>query len=341
MAKKPHKSPAPPSQAVRQMPINLLELLQQWNLGAAKPIIEDIERKRGTKLVCLMYNEAPPVPTMLTPAALAPFEQMLVQIGEIPRLDLFMRCTGGITEVPWRVVSLLREFATEKLSVIVSRIALSGATHIAIAADELVMTPFAVISSVDPTRNHPLLPKDAEGKPIPTSVEHLKHCIEFIRDQLAESYPNQNLALIISELFRYINPLAIGALEQSYKLSRLITSKCLKTRRQPLTDEHVEQIVDQLAGKYFSHTFLISRSEVESDLGLPVTRPDPELCKLISALENHYSQQFQKVVQAIPPNAEPLFRVGGIMQTSEKGWAIATVFHPDGRVIIDTWAPFN
>jgi hypothetical protein len=338
MAKKPDKIPKPQPQ---EQKINFKDLLSQRNLGAGKPIIEAIERKRESKLICLVYNDAPPVPTMLTPAVLVPLEQILKGIGKVPRLDLFLRCTGGITEVPWRFVSLLREFTTEKLGVIVSRAALSGATHIAIAADELVMTPFSVISSVDPTRRHPLLPKDAEGRPIPTSVEDLKHCIKFIREQLGESYPNQNLALIISELFKYINPLALGALEQSYELSRLITSKCLKTRKVPLPDEQIVQIVEQLAGKYFSHTFLISRSEVESDLGLPITKPDDELSQLILELDNHYLQQFQEITRFIQPNGEAFFRVGGVMQTAENGWSIAMLYQKDGRIIFDQWIPFN
>lgn len=338
MAKKPNKISKPQPQ---EQEINFRDLLSQRNLGAARPIIEAIERKRESKLICLVYNDAPPVPTMLMPAVLDPFEQILKIIGKVPQLDLFLRCSGGIAEVPWRVVSLLREFATDKLAVIISRKALSGATHIAVAADELVMTPFSVISSVDPKRSHPLLPKDSEGKPIPVSVEDLKHCIKFIREQLGESYPNQNLALIISELFKYINPLAIGAIEQSYELSRLITSKCLKTRKEPLTNDQIEKIVEQLAGKYFSHSFLISRSEVESDLGLPVTKPDDELCNLILDLDNHYSQQFQQTTHVIQPNVEAFFRVGGVMQTADSGWSIAMLFQKDGRTIFDQWIPFS
>ncbi len=321
--------------------VDLKKLINQSNLSSAKPLIEAIEAKReGSKLLCLVYNDNPPVPTMLRPSTLMPFEQLLSQIGRVPRLDLFLRCTGGITEVPWRIVSLLREF-TDSLSVIVSSIALSGATHIAIAADELVMTPFAVLGSVDPKRLHPLLPKDAAGKPIPTSVEDLKHCIKFIQEQLGESYHEQDLALIISELFKYINPLAIGAIEQSFELAKLITRKCLKSRKEPLDEKKIENIIEQLSGKYYSHSFYISRGEVEDDLGLPVTRPDDELSKLIQELGDHFSKQFQKVIQAAPPNAQPLFRVGGVMQTTTSGWAIASLFQPDGKLMADPWIEFK
>jgi len=315
-------------------------LLKKRNLGAAKPLIEAIERKRGTRLLCLVYNETPLAPTMLTPSVLMPLEQILSHLGKRPNLDLFLRCTGGIAEVPWRIVSLLREFS-DKLGVIVSRIALSGATHIAIAADELVMTPFSVLGSVDPTRNHPLLPKDAENRPIPTSVEHLKHCIRFISEQLGESYPQQDLALIISELFKYINPLAIGALEQSYNLSKLITEKSLKTRKEPLKEGQIEKIVKQLAGEYYSHSFQISRSEVESDLELPVTKPDSELSSLISDLDNHYTEQFKIIEQVSPPDAEPLFGLASVIQVADSGWAMVQILKQDGKVMTSPWTKFN
>jgi hypothetical protein len=335
-----HPRPTKGQGQVRTLQLDFRALLKKRNLGTAKPLIEAIENKcGGTRLLCLVYNDTGPPPAMLAPAVLIPLERTLSQLGKVPRLDLFLRSAGGIAEVPWRVVSLLRE-ASDKLGVIVSRIALSGATHIAIAADELVMTPYSVLGSVDPKRNHPLLPKDADDRPIPTSVEDLKHCIRFISEQLGDSYPKQNLALIISELFKYINPLAIGALEQSYNLSKLITRKSLKTRKEPLKEDHIEKIVDQLAGKYYSHSFHISRSEVESDLGLPVTKPDAELSNLIADLDNYYTEQFKKIEKVSAPNAEPLFRVGGVIQVADGGWAIVQVLKQDGKMVTDPWIEF-
>lgn len=349
MAKKHEKrrgssgSPVPKPGQTKKMgtEIDLSELIQKIDLGAAKSFIQAIEEKRGeTKLLCFVYNDLPPVPTILAPPALMPLEKVLYLMGKVPNLDLFLRCTGGITEVAWRVVSLLREF-TDRLGVIVSRIAFSGATHIAIAADELVMTAISVLSSVDPTRRHPLLPKDSNGNPIPTSVEDLKHCIKFIRDQLGDSYPEQDLALIISELFKYIDPLAIGALEQSYNLSKLITKKCLETRNTPLSEEKIKNIVEQLAGKYYSHSFQISRSEVETDLGLPVTRPDPDLSELIEDLGDSYLKHFNTIVEIEAGNSKAFFRVGGVIQTAEGGWAIGQVFTQEGKVLGDSWLEFN
>lgn len=311
------------------------------DLGQIRPLIESIEKKRGgTKLLVIVYNEAPPVPSMLRPPLLGPLSDLLLNLGKVKKLDLLLRSSGGQTEIPWRIVTLLREFSDE-FSVIVPSIALSGATHISIASDEIIMSSLAVLGSVDPTRSHPLLPKDSAGNPILISVEDLKHCIKFVRVQLEESYPQQNLALIISELFKYINPLALGALEQSYNLSKLITSKCLRTRNNKLDDKHIEQIVEQLAGGYFSHSFLISRSEVESDLGLPVTKPDNELEQLMFALEKHYLQQFNNIKQLPPPNSNLILRIGGVIQLSTSGYAIAQILRPDGKLAIDPWIPLT
>jgi len=323
-------------QPPQQITVNFETLLRQWDPRDAQPHIEAIQKKRGgTSLLCLVYNDAPPLPSILAPPAILPLGKLLTRLAKVPKLDLFLRSTGGMAEVPWRIVSLLREF-TDKLGVIVPGFALSGATHIAIAADELVLTPFSMLGSVDPTRSHPLLPKDADGKPIAMSVQDLKHCIQFIQEQLGESYLKQNLALIVSELFKYVNPLAIGALEQSYNLARLITRKVLQTRRTPLSQEQIGKVEAQLAGKYFSHAFPISRSDVESDLGLPVTKPDQELVDLILRLDQHYTEEFKRVIPANPPGAEPTFRVGAFMQTAADGWVIGQLAK-DNQLLADPW----
>ena len=325
----------------QQLQLDKKILSQLMDLRSAGPMIEAIEKKRnGTKVLVLAYNDAPPAQSMLTPALLAPLSTLLANMGKVKKLDLFLRSTGGITEVPWRIVTLLREFADE-IAVMVPSIALSGATHISIAADELIMSPFSVLGSVDPSRNHPLLPKDASGKSIPISVEDLKHCIGFIRRELGESYPEQNLALIISELFKYINPLALGALEQSYDLSKLITRKCLRSHNRQLDEEQIEKIVELLASGYCSHSFLISRSEVENELGLPVTKPDDELVQLMKSLENYYLERFHNIKQLPAPNSNLGVRVGGVLQLSSDGHAIAQILQRDGKVVVDPWLPIS
>jgi hypothetical protein len=330
----------PPTVAVTQQ-----SMLAQLGIADAAPLIAAIELKRGTRVICLVYNEVGPFASALAFPVISAFENVLSTMGKVPKLDLLLRTTGGMTEVPWRIVSLLREF-TDELGVIVSRIALSAGCHIAMGADDLVMGPFSVLGSVDPTRQHQLLPQDPKTRePIPTSVQDLKHCIQFVREQLGDSYPQQNLALIISELFKYINPLALGALEQSYNLSRLITQKVLKTHRTQLPEEQVKKIVDILSGLYFSHSFLISRAEIETDLGLKITRPDDELGELVGNYENYYLAEFQKLLPAAPNSADKT-HIGGFLETTGGGWGIIQLITHDkttqaDKVTSDPWIKFR
>lgn len=335
-----NRSQRPPQQQIQFTPDPKI-LIQQLQLGAGSvPLIQAIEEKRGSRVLSLVYNEQPPFPSLLAFASIRPLENVLLEMGHVSKLDVFLRSTGGMAEIPWRIVSLLREF-TDELGVIVARFALSGATHIAIAADDLVMTPFSVLGSVDPTRNHPLLPKDADGNPIPTSVQDLKHLLQFVKDQLGDSYPSQNLALVVSELFKYVDPLAIGALEQSYNLARLISRKVLKTRRTQLEKEKIDKIVSILSGEYFSHSFLISRADVETDLGLPVTKSDTELSPMIYNLNEYYDSQFARVVPAALNVQDPTVRAGAFIETTSSGWFIAQLATKDNQYITDPWLQFR
>jgi hypothetical protein len=334
-----------PQTMPQQAPATPQSLVTQLGIGNATPQIAAIEKKRGSRVICLVYNDAAPFASALAFPVVPTLENVLAEMGKVPKLDLVLRTTGGVTEVPWRIVSLLREF-TEELGVIVSRIALSAGCHIAMGADDLVMGPFSVLGSVDPTRNHQLLPLDPKTKePIPTSVQDLKHCIQFVREQLGDSYGQQNLAMIISELFKYINPLALGALEQSYNLSRLITEKVLKTRKVQLPAEQTKKIVDILSGLYYSHSFLISRADVEADLGIKITRPDDELAKLLGAYETHYLAEFQKLPPAAPNSIDKV-HAGGFLETTVSGWAIVQLIQHDkttqtDKVASDPWLKFR
>ncbi len=313
MAKERKKGPTPPMPRPKQLAISIeaKELLAHFPVPSNAPLIKAIEDHLGTPVLALVMGED----HWLEGNMVEPFYGVLESIGKVDSLSLFLISQGGVTEVPWRIISLLREFCT-RLRVIVPVHAVSGATHIAIAADELIMGDRSFLGSVDPTRRHPLLPKDDKGKPIPVSVQDLKHCIQFIRDQLGESYPQQNLALIITELFKHINPLSIGAIEQSYSLSKLITDKALRTRREPLDDEHISIIVKKLSEEYYSHSFPISRDDVEKDLKLKVTRPDKALWDRINQLRLYYEPILAAAKQLKAGPAEFEIRYAGFIDST-------------------------
>lgn len=306
--------------------IDLGQLFNTNKPAGSKALIEKLAKARSGVVLSLVYVDFLPANPMLAGDLIPQLESILLEIGKVPRLNLFLRSTGGMAEIPWKIVSLLRSFCTE-FAVIVPRSAMSGATHVAIAADELVMSPLSYIGSVDPTRTHPLLPRDPQNAPIPVSVQDLKHCLQFVKRNVPEG---EKVGPILNQLFSQVSPLAIGALEQSYELSRLITQKVLATRKKPLAPKVVKNIVDRLAGKYFSHGYFISRGEVETDLQIPVTRmePEDEPFAASEALNGYYKSMFEKEVP-VPGAPVPLtFRMTGFLETARSRHILCQVIAP-------------
>jgi len=172
---------------------------------------------------------------------------------------------------------------------------MSGMTHIALAGDELLMSEVSVLSSVDPQREHQLLPRSEGGEKLRVSVEDLKQCMKFVKEQVGGK-GKADLRGVISALFDHIEPLALGALERSYTLSRLITEKALGTRVEQLSSKEIQHIKDQIGGAYSSHIFVLGRNEVRNDLGLDVTDMNTELRDAVWALFTYYERLFNKPI---------------------------------------------
>ena len=261
-----------------------------------KSLIQNISKKREeVPLISLVLMEG----IKLMPNIILPIFDVLRSIGKNDNIDLFLTTTGGATEVPWRIVSLIREFC-ESYTAIIPVAALSAGTHIALGANSLMMSEISTIGPVDPSTQHALQPLDKTGKPVPVSVEDLKNCITFISQQLKDQdkdgkYSSSDMAEIVGKLFEYIEPLVIGSVERSYALSRLITRRVLETHLNSSEDkEKIDRIVDKIGGEYFSHAFPITRRDVAQDLHLNVIKPDPELFDAIWRLHCYYRDAFSQ-----------------------------------------------
>ena len=290
----------------------MVQVAGQLPVAPNREAIERIEGLRGSRLVTLVLPGA-----SLDDGCIGPLYDQLKGIGHAARLDLLIWSGGGKTETPWRIVSLIREFC-DHFGVLVPFQAHSAATHIAVGADEIVMGPRGELSPVDPTRTHPLLPGQRdpdtgnEGPPVPTSVQDLRHCVEFVTAELArmrhggqeedqgpqvDAVPwslHVSASDIVRALFNRVHPLAIGAIEQSYRLGRLITQKMLATHLDPEADKRkIEHVVQALSDEYRSHQYPICRREVRDDLGLNVTFAESDLLAGMETLIGYYSQMLQ------------------------------------------------
>jgi ClpP class serine protease len=80
------------------------------------------------------------------------------QGGEHRKIDLFLHSNGGDGVVPWRLVTLIREYCDE-FAVLVPFRAFSAATLTAMGANEIVMHPLGMLGPIDPTTSNAFIPR--------------------------------------------------------------------------------------------------------------------------------------------------------------------------------------
>lgn len=260
--------------------------------AALDDILGRIEKERGRPVIVHWTTGLARISSALE---LSLFDQ-LKAIGKQKAIDLVLYTGGGDTEAPIRIVSLIREFC-DTFSVLVPHYAMSAGTLIALGANEIVMTPLSVLGPIDPSRSHPLLPKrEGATEPEPISVQDLRHAMRFIREAGPgesvgnSAYTPEAMAQIFSALFDKIHPLAIGAIEQSYALAKLVGTKCLETHMGTSDTDRkkIAEIVDRLCDEYKTHGYPISRSEATA-IGLPITPANDAVDSLLVELYKFYA----------------------------------------------------
>src|SRR3990167_3105513 len=112
-------------------------------------LIKKIEASRGSKVITYITSDRQGPVNARVAMDIIPFvSQQLRKIGKVSKIDLFLYTAGGDTMVPWRLVSMIREYC-DTFSVLVPYKAHSAGTMIALGADEIVMNDLSEISPID------------------------------------------------------------------------------------------------------------------------------------------------------------------------------------------------
>lgn len=262
-------------------------------------LIAAVEKERNSKVIVYWTTHLAKISEGV---AVSLYDQ-LQAIGKKQPIDLYLFSNGGDAEAPWRIVTLIREYSS-RFGVLIPHQARSAATLLALGADEIVMTALATLGPIDPTRTHPLLPTRAGAtESEPTSVQDMRYAMQFVREAAGQgsehTYTSEAWASIFSALFDKIHPLAIGAIEQTYALAKLIAKKCLETHMAGEgAEEKIAQIADSLCDDFKSHTYPIGRVEAR-ELGLKVSDAPETLDAAMMELWKFY------VSRPIFPSAQP------------------------------------
>jgi hypothetical protein len=257
-------------------------------------LISQIEKIRGSSVICYLTTLRQNVPGQMAEDAVRVFFDHLLALPQRPvsKLDIFLCSNGGSTTVPWRLVSLFREFATS-FNVLIPYRAYSAATMLALGADEIVMHPFGELGPIDPTVANEFNPVE-NGRRIGISVEDVKAYINFVKSTVGITHEDE-LVQAINGLIQKVHPLALGNVDRFLSQSRMIGKKILLTHMDRGDDHAIREIVENMASKLYFHGHPINRREARQDLNLKVQDPAPDLEKAMWELYRDFEDEFENL----------------------------------------------
>ena len=153
------------------------------------------------------------------------------------------------------------------------------------------------------------------------------------------------MAEIFSALFEKIHPLAIGAIEQSYALAKLVGRLCLETHMDAATEKaQIDAIVNRLCDDYKSHSFQISRREAKA-VGLKVVDASANVERILMDLLKFYTTRpIDPFTGSQPkPGQQCKMQIAWVDSTRRKFRAIQeTKIGPKGEIesLGDQWLPY-
>lgn len=261
-----------------------------------KNLIKKIEELRGSKVVAYVTSDRQgPVNARVAMDIVPIISAHLRKIGKQEKIDLLLYSAGGDTMVPWRLVSMIREYC-DKFSVIVPYKAHSAATMIALGADEIVMSDMSELSPIDPsTANifNPVDPQNPQNR-IPISVEEVMSYFDLAKNKFGIKN-DEDLTKIFNKFVEAnpsIHPLALGNINRTHNLIKILAKRLLKSHKTTLREEEIEKIIDFLTEKLYSHQYYFGRKEARDELGIKtVVDADRDLSDLMTDIYEDYEQE--------------------------------------------------
>ena len=194
-------------------------------------------------------------------------------------VGLFLKSDGGNPEAALRLVHMLRSrFA--KVVLYAPFECASAATMVALGANEIHMGPTSYLTAVDTSLKHQLSPVDSRNEIVSVSQDEVSRILRLWKEQRVKGNP-------YPEVYRYLHPLVIGALDRSSSLSIRICQELLSYHMS--NTKRAGEISRQLNSSYPSHSYPITAREARK-LGLNVKdmgAKEGSLLRELNALYSH------------------------------------------------------
>lgn len=248
-------------------------------------IIKKIEAKRKSKLLVYLTGDRPGAGANIGEDAVRPMYDHLLKMGKVENIDLFLYSRGGDVGVPWKMVSMIREYC-DNLTVLIPSNAHSATTLIALGADKIIMGPKGELGPIDPTLEmHP--PPGQMNKSINT--EDVTAYISFMKEKVNLT-DQAALCQVTSQLAQDVTPLVLGTIYRTYSHIRLVAKKMLDSHKEKIDESKAQTIIESLTEKMFSHGHGINRKEARG-IGLNVEFADDDMKNLMWELMIDYENE--------------------------------------------------
>lgn len=200
------------------------------------------------------------------------------------RVGLFLKSDGGNPEAALRFLHLLRQ-KFDHITLLAPFECASAATMVALGANEILMGPTSYLTAVDSSLKHDLSPVDHNNYLVSVSQDEVMRILRLWREQGVKGNP-------YPEIYKYLHPLVLGALDRSSSLSMRICQELLSyhipSRAKAL------RISRALNYDYPSHSYPITAREARR-LGLEVRDLDPAVETHLRELNHAYSEMAQAI----------------------------------------------
>lgn len=205
--------------------------------------------------------------------------RLLGPVKKQPEVALFLKSDGGNPEAALRLVHLLRQ-KFERITLLAPFECASAATMVALGANEIHMGPTSYLTAVDSSLKHDLSPVDHHNYLVSVSQDEVMRILRLWKEQKCGDNP-------FPEVYKYLHPLVLGALDRSSSLSMRIC--------QELLSYHVPnaakalKISRALNYDYPSHSYPITAREARR-LGLNIRDLSPAVDGLLRDLNHVYAE---------------------------------------------------
>jgi len=255
-------------------------------------LIEQIQKKRGdSHVICCITSDRNNAQGIIAKDFLFRFFEHLRKTPTLEKLDIFLFTIGGDTLAAYALGRFIRQFS-KNIGILIPHTCHSGGTLFALAANEIVMTRVATLSSIDPSIVGQLNPLIEVGPgqraPVPVGVES----IGGFRNTVHEDWrlDEEGSAMAFRLLAEKVHPLLLGDLYRARE--QIIRLASILLRLHMDEEGKIQELVNMLATGLGSHDYLIGATEARS-LGLKVQPENLDLEELLWKLYEDFAAEME------------------------------------------------